>query len=246
MWSEVASLYRQTRKEGEHVWTMYLTRPFAALLVHVLQKAPITPNQVTVLAFVTSLGGAAVLAGWLDYWGLVLGALIYQVAYVLDCVDGQLARLRGVASPIGHLLDFMFDEAKAKVMLVAVAIRLFRIWDDPLFLLAGLGGLALVSIGLSLTTFTRRPEYPQPEPVLSTTPAKSSPLKVPIRAAEWVSKQIINYPTYVVLLALADAIEVYFWAYIAVYLLYTTRTFLAVVLKLGSPTFGSVRPHSGD
>jgi len=237
VFSEILSLYRQTRKSEEHFWTMYMTRPFAAIIVHILRKSQITPNQITVLAFLTSLVGAVVLIGWLDYWGLLVGALIYQIAYVLDCVDGQLARVRGVASPIGHLLDFMLDEAKAKVLLAAVTVRLYLIWDDPLYLLVGLGGLALVSIALSLTTFTRRPEYPTAAPASkpNTAPSRPSLLKAPIRAAEWISRQFINYPTYIVLLALADAIEVYFWIYIAVHLLYTARTFLMVVVKLAGP-----------
>jgi phosphatidylglycerophosphate synthase len=241
--SEITELYKETRKKDEHAWTMYFTRPFAAVLVHLLRSSPVTPNQVTVLAFLTSLVGAAVLVFWLDYWGLLVGVLIYQAAYVLDCVDGQLARVRGIASPIGHLLDFMLDEAKAKVLLAAVTVRLFLLTSDSLYLLAGLGGLVLVSIALTLTTFTRRPEYPKAPGAAPPGPVKVSPLRMPVRVAEWASQELINYPTYIVFLAIADSIEVYFWAYIAVYLLYTARTFAMVVLKLARPGF---LPQTGD
>lgn len=243
MLREIRDLYLQTRKSGEHPWTAYMTRPFAAAVVYVLKDTRITPNQVTLAAFATSLVGAAVIIGWTSWLGLIVGALIYQLAYVLDCVDGQLARVRQIASPVGHLLDFMMDEAKAKLFFGAVAVRLYLIHDDPRYALVGVGGVAMISIALSLTTFMRRPEYleaigatPAPSPAPDA-PAPDAPKPSLVRrlvgAVEWVAKALINYPTYVPLLALIDQIEVYLWVYIAVYALYTARAFAQIALRLG-------------
>ncbi len=244
MWDEVARLYRETRKRDEHYWTKYVSRPFAAAVVHALSSTRVTPNQVTLLAFLTSLGGAAAMVGWRSWAGLLCAVGIYQVAYILDCADGMLARKRQIASPIGHLMDFLFDEIKAVVFFGAVAVRLCLIHDDALFAMVGVGGVALVSAGLSLTTFTRRPEYPAPQAAAEPADGageggqggpkpRRSPLRRLIGLVEWGAKQIINYPTYVVYLALVDRIDLYYWAFIGVYLLYTARTFLQVALKLG-------------
>jgi hypothetical protein len=96
-----------------------------------------------------------------------------------------------------------------------------------------------MAAGLSLTTFTRREEYVggAPAPKAATGEGGAVKGRSPIRrllgGVEWCAKQVINYPTYVVYLALFNLIEVYFWAIIGIYLLYTARTFLQVAVKMG-------------
>ena len=245
MLSDIRAIYRQTLKKREHPWIVYLTRPFAAVVVYALSGTRVTPNQVTLSAFLTSLVGAGVMLGWTTWPGLIAAVLIYQLAYVLDCADGQLARHRGVSSKAGHLLDFMMDELKAKILYGAVAIRLYRVHDDPLYLIVGVGGVALISMALSLTTFTRRPEYLEAtappsreagaDAPAAAPPARPSPLRRAVGLVEWVAQQMMNYPTYIVILAFLNAVEVYFWMYLGVYFVYTARMFLVITLKLGRP-----------
>ena len=58
---------------------------------------------------------------------------------MLDCVDGQLARLRGTSSPIGAHLDFLMDELKAFLLVAAAGVRLWRETNQPFWLLEGAG-----------------------------------------------------------------------------------------------------------
>lgn len=239
MLADIARLYRETRKPSEHYWTKVVSRPFAAVLVHLLRHTRVTPNQVTLVAFLTSLVGAGVMIGWQSWPGLITAVLIYQGAYILDCADGMLARERKVSSKLGHLLDFLLDEIKAIGFLAAVSLRLHLIHDDPLYTIAGVVGVAIMAAGLSLTTFTRRPEYTGELATPAQELAEGAP--VPRRAligravglVEWGAKQLINYPTYVVYLAFLDLIEVYYWAIIGIYALYAVRTFLQVAVKMG-------------
>src|SRR5438309_720417 len=91
-----------------------------------------------------------------------MAVLVFELSYVLDCADGMLARWRGTASPVGHLLDFLMDELKAFLLLAAVSVRLFREHGDVRFLLLGLFGLVALASGIALTTFVRRPEVAGP------------------------------------------------------------------------------------
>ena len=239
MLADIARLYKETRKPAEHYWTKYVSRPFAAAFVHLIKGTGISPNQVTLLAFFTSLVGAAVMVGWQTWPGLLVAIGAYQLAYILDCADGMLARELKISSKLGHLLDFLLDEIKAVVFLAAVSVRLHLIHDDPMYSIVGVGGVALMAAGLSLTTFTRRVEYTGEAqavtegPSEAEMPQRKSPLRRALGLVEWCAKQLINYPTYVVYLALFDLIEVYFWAIIGIYLLYTARTFLQVAVKMG-------------
>ena len=122
----IVETYQKTRKRPDLFWNTYVCRPPAAVIVHLLAGTRVTPNQITLSAFVVASGAAAMIALLPGYWGLLAGVLVFQFSYVLDCVDGMLARLRGIQSPVGHLLDFLMDEIKAFVLLGAVAVRLFH------------------------------------------------------------------------------------------------------------------------
>ena len=159
MFGAAADIYRRTRKPNDIFWNRFVARPLAAVVVVPLARTGITPNQVTFATLPVFLAGAAVLA-LLPSWGaLIAGAGIIELSYVLDCADGQLARLKGTSSPVGAHLDFLMDELKAFTLVAAIAIRLWMPDRDPRWLLEGVACLAIVAAAISLTTFMRRPEY---------------------------------------------------------------------------------------
>src|SRR6185312_8659043 len=123
MWSDVATIYRSSKKKKDINWfTERIARPPGAVVVYFVRNTRITPNQVTFASAVVAAVACAMfiaLPGW--EW-LVAAALVFEFSFVLDCADGQLARLRKVASPVGHLLDFLMDELKAMLLYGCVAI----------------------------------------------------------------------------------------------------------------------------
>lgn len=82
--------------------------PLARLLVRVLIKTPVTPNQVTLVQpFLAALAGYCVTFD--DARHLALGALLFEIRSILDCADGTLARAKNMMSPAGHAIDAMAD-----------------------------------------------------------------------------------------------------------------------------------------
>ncbi len=261
MFREVAAIYRQNKKQRDNLWTQYVCRPAGAVLVRILAPLPVTPNQVTFASYFVFLI-AALMTVFLQSWGGLIAAMaVLEFSYILDCADGMLARHRRTASPLGHLLDFLMDELKAGLLLGAVALRLFLATEDILFLITGIIGLVVVNSGISLTTFTRRPQFPGASQdidkgardaaglppdnsaesnhahAVHTPKAQSSILVRAIHTAislfERLCKFIIHYPSYVLILALFNRIDLYFYAYLAVNALYLGRMFLLVLRKLG-------------
>src|SRR5690554_7717749 len=110
--AEVVGIYRNSRKEQDIFWNIWVARPLAALLIYFLRATPITPNQVTFLGAFSFLGVAAVLIALSGWGGMLLAAALMQFAYLLDCADGQLARLKAIPSEVGGYLDCCIDEAK--------------------------------------------------------------------------------------------------------------------------------------
>jgi phosphatidylglycerophosphate synthase len=238
MWSEVVSIYRASKKRVDINWfTEWVCRPPAALIVYLLRNTRITPNQVTFLSAVVAAGAGAMLALLPGQLWLVAAVAVFELSFVLDCVDGQLARLRKTSSLLGHLLDFLMDEIKALLILGCVTVRLWRDSGDERFLLAGLAGMFLLASALMLTTFVRRPEYGAKPPSAEGQPAEitSRPgvVGMAITGIEHLARIVVHYPSHIWLWAALDRIDIYFWAYITVNALYVGRMLLVLLVRLG-------------
>jgi phosphatidylglycerophosphate synthase len=227
-------VYRKTRKVPDLFWNMYVCRPIAAVLVNALKTTKITPNQVTLSAVFVAVLSAVLLVVLPGYWGLVVAVLVFQFSYVLDCVDGMLARWREIQSTKGHLLDFLMDEIKAFIILASVSVRLFLQDRDAKWLLIGIFGLVALATGIALTTFLRRPEIAgRPADEKPDLTAPTSFVKKIIRLVESFAKLLIHYPSYILYAALLGRIELYLYPYVAVNAVYAARTFLSVTLRFG-------------
>ena len=175
---------------------------------------------------------------------LIAAAAVFELSFVLDCADGQLARLRKTASPLGHLLDFLMDELKAMLLFGSVAAGMWRDRHDDRILLVGLAGLFCLASGISLTSFMRRPEYGAKPPTADGQPAELARRRGAIggvlNVLEWAARVVVHYPQYLWLCALANRIDVYFWAYAVVNALYLARSLAAILFRLGR--FERARP----
>ncbi|HEY4186091.1 MAG TPA: CDP-alcohol phosphatidyltransferase family protein [Polyangia bacterium] len=243
MIARIAEVYRRTRKPHDLLWNRFVARPLAAVVLVPLGSTRVTPNQVT-LATLVVFAGAAVTMALAPTWGGLLAAVgLLEFAYVLDCVDGQLARLRGTSSPVGAHLDFLMDELKAFLLVAAVGVRLWRADGEARWLLEGLLALVAVASAISLTTFVRRPEYAAAtgaarqqgrgdygEGFAAEAPPAGFSVK---RAIESAGSFVVHYPSYIVFVALFDRMDLFLHAYLLMNAAHVGRTLLAVTWKLG-------------
>jgi len=238
MWTEIVAIYRASKKQRDINWfTEWVARPPAAVVVYALRNTPITPNQVTFLSAVIAAAACAMFVALPGFGWALAAALVFELSFVLDCADGQLARLRKMASPLGHLLDFLMDELKAMLLFGAVAVRLWRETGDDRLLLVGLAALFCLASGISLTSFMRRPEYGAKPPTADGQPAevgrRRGPIGLVLNTLEWAARLVVHYPQYLWLCALLGRMDVYFWAYAGVNALYLAKSLAAIVLRLG-------------
>jgi len=249
MWKEIAAIYRQSKKAKDiNRFTEWVCRPPAAALVYFFEKTKITPNQVTFLSFFICAGASAMYILLPGHLWLILATLTLEFSFILDCVDGQLARIRKTSSHVGHLLDFLIDEIKAMMLIAAISVRLWDVHDqDELYLLVGLIGLFSLAAGIALTSFMRRPEYLEevspgaPIQGEGSVPKKRSPIGLLVFAVEYVARIIVHYPSCIWLAAAFNRIDIFFWAYAGVATLYFVRSFLQIGFSLGrfAPTASS-------
>lgn len=134
---------RITQKKRDAWWTVLLVDPVATPLVRLTaMRTRITPNQITWGAFLLGLASSTffVLGDW--QW-LIAGAVVYHLSFILDCMDGKVARLTGTGSVFGAWLDFVFDRIRVMVCAVALMAGQYNRTGDTLYI-----WLALAVVGL--------------------------------------------------------------------------------------------------
>jgi hypothetical protein len=236
--SDIAAIYRSSKKKRDINWfTEWIARPPGAVVVYALRNTPITPNQVTFLSSIVAAGACAMFALLPGHGWLIAAALVFEFSFVLDCADGMLARLRKIASPVGHLLDFLMDELKAMLLFACVAVRLWRDTGDERLLLVGLFAGFAIAGGLSLTSFMRRPEYGAKPPTEDGQPpevgGRRGPIGMVVSGIEWCARVVVHYPQYLWLCAAVNRIDIFFWAYAGVNVLYFGKCLVAILFRLG-------------
>ena len=135
----------------------YLNRKFSRLLTRLFLRTPLTPNQITILSFLTGLFGASCfLLG--SYGGSVVGAFLLQFSTVLDCVDGEVARVKMLESPFGEWLDITLDTVVHIAIFLGVGVAVWK--QDAIAAAPLLGGLlaAAACISFPLITLAEKTE----------------------------------------------------------------------------------------
>ena len=226
-------VYQRTKKVPDLFWNRFVCRPIAALLVDAVKDTRVTPNQITLASFVVGALSAALIVALPGHAGLIVAVLVYQASYVLDCADGMLARWRGIASPAGHLLDFLMDELKAFAILAAAAVRLQLEHPEQPYAWLGIGGLVSLASGIALTSFMRHPAIAPPK---SSAKPSQSLLARAVRLIESGAKFLIHYPSYILYVAFTGRLELFLLPYVAVNTLYAARAWLGVAVRFGRPS----------
>jgi phosphatidylglycerophosphate synthase len=138
-------------------------RPLARPVIARLLPTPISANTVTFASAAVGIAGG-LLVGSATTGGVILGVLCLVASGVLDCADGELARRRGTASRLGHLLDITGDTVVHAALLAGIVRRLARVgalpgWPVLVALGLGVAG-AFAVITLSEATEARRHRVP--------------------------------------------------------------------------------------
>lgn len=115
-----------------------LSRPLTRLLL----RPALTPNQVTVAGVLIGVAGGLLL-GSASTAGVLAGIAALVLSGVLDCCDGEIARLTFAESRLGHLLDIVGDTLVHAALLAGIAVQLARAGAWP-----GAGTVVLLGLGV--------------------------------------------------------------------------------------------------
>ncbi len=127
-------------KSRDGFFTTHCVSPYSRYIARWCADRGLTPNQVTTASLVTALVAAGCAATGTRA-GFVAAGLLLLASFVLDCVDGQLARYALKYSTLGAWLDATFDRAKEYAFYAGLALGAARGGED-------VWGLALAAMVL--------------------------------------------------------------------------------------------------
>jgi len=96
----------------------YFYQQLAFLVTSFLIKTKITPNIVTIISLIFGLLSA--ISIYMHF--TVLAILFLNISFILDCVDGQIARVKKLESNFGMWLDNISDRVVENSIVLAIAL----------------------------------------------------------------------------------------------------------------------------
>ena len=116
-------------------------------MARMLTHTPATPNQVSLAAIAVALGSMVCFIYGLN----IPGALLAQFSSIIDGVDGDLARLKNMASEFGGFMDSILDRYADAVLYTGLIIWAAQTTDSNLVWIFGFWAIA----GTFVVTYTR-------------------------------------------------------------------------------------------
>lgn len=133
----------------------YFNRPLGRFLSKALIHTPVTPNQVTVVSALVGLVSAYYFAQG-NYQAGIVGAILLQLSALIDCVDGDIARVVFKESPIGKWLDLGLDQVVHVAVFATIAVGLHRAAVDAPVMALGISAVAGAVISFPVVVRARR------------------------------------------------------------------------------------------
>jgi CDP-diacylglycerol--glycerol-3-phosphate 3-phosphatidyltransferase len=117
-----------------------VSRPLLEAIGRILSRWNVSPDWVTLLGLVLTIGVGVLAATGEFLWA----GLVYIFAAVCDAIDGTLARVSGKGSRFGAFLDSTIDRFEESIVLLGLSIYYAQVggqWEIPLILVVAVGSL---------------------------------------------------------------------------------------------------------
>ncbi|RMF96876.1 MAG: CDP-alcohol phosphatidyltransferase family protein [Candidatus Schekmanbacteria bacterium] len=129
---------KSTYKEVDAPWTVFGVDPFVTPLIYFFANyTTLSPTFFTIFGMgLAILSFFSFLQGTQPY--LIVGAILFELAFWCDCIDGKLARLTEKSSPEGAFFELLLDQGRMLLVTMGIAYGQFRLKGDYSILIMGL------------------------------------------------------------------------------------------------------------
>jgi phosphatidylglycerophosphate synthase len=198
-------LFNSLKGEFEGFVDRFFNRKISRWLTRLFLAVGLSPNAITIVATVVGLVSAAGF-GVGTYSAGIIAALLFQLAAIIDCCDGEVARLTFTESPFGAWLDIAMDNVVHMAIFAGIAVGSYlRVaGSEGAWIPLALGAAAVLGNGLSFWLVTRAQKI-----------KVASAWKTPVQAAwsDFMLKNVASrdFSVIVLLFALLGKLDWFLW-----------------------------------
>lgn len=102
---QITDSYTVDKKAASTIWAKLVTRRISYLTTYILINLGFTANAVSVIAMLVAVVGCVLLSIGAKY--SIAGVIFINFWHVLDCTDGNIARVKREANYMGEFIDAM-------------------------------------------------------------------------------------------------------------------------------------------
>lgn len=136
--------YNQNRKkefDKTNFIFFYITRPISLLMTVPFIYLRITANQATFISFLFAIV-ASILFLYGEYSLAILGSILFLFYYLLDFVDGNLARYHQKTNFFGKFIDGFVGEISYLILFISITVFFYKNSDITCSILSFLIGIS--------------------------------------------------------------------------------------------------------
>ena len=167
--NDIRSKFPQEKRrlDRDNPWLYFVVRPISFYPTWLFLKLGISANQTTYIGLIIGVIGCVFLA-FGSYWAAIVGAVLTNIAYLFDVIDGNIARYTNSCSKYGHYIDGIATYIMVPLTFITVSIGVFNHPDTYLnslahslleiningniYLILGISGVLLSAWGFLVTS----------------------------------------------------------------------------------------------
>ena len=107
----------------------FFNRPVGRFLSKLLIFTPVSPNMISIASIIIGVIAALFLAEG-SFQMTLIGAILFQISAIIDCVDGDIARILFKESPLGKWIDLAGDQIVHVSVFAGIAFGVLRNGGD--------------------------------------------------------------------------------------------------------------------
>lgn len=127
----------------------YINKRISLPISLFLCKLWVNPNTITGINIVIGLFAGVFAADGHDYWMILLGAVLFQIASIVDGCDGEVAKLTFRCTKFGQYADSLSDTLSLGAFLVGIMAGYWRSTHSPIAFYVG----AIMLVNTAITIF---------------------------------------------------------------------------------------------
>ncbi|NMC99438.1 MAG: CDP-alcohol phosphatidyltransferase family protein [Bacteroidales bacterium] len=135
---EIIRSLPEDKKAADGIWTKLVLRPLSYPITWILLRLNVSANFVSYTSILFSISGAMLFSTFHPTYSLI-GALLLNFYAILDCVDGNIARVTRTSNPFGGWADAIMGHISLTATIFGLGIySYFSTHNWIMLLLAGL------------------------------------------------------------------------------------------------------------